>query len=100
MGWSYRKSFSVGPFRVNMSKSGVGYSVGGRGFRTGVRANGRRYTTASLPGTGLRYTKTSGGRRAARPRAERPRATGCLVVLAITVAGLSALAACVSAVSD
>ena len=41
---------------MNVSKSGVGYSVGGRGFRTGVRANGRRYTRVSVPGTGLYQT--------------------------------------------
>jgi len=33
MSFYYRKSVNLGPFRVNLSKSGVGYSVGGRGFR-------------------------------------------------------------------
>jgi Protein of unknown function (DUF4236) len=28
MGFFYRKSVNFGPFRVNLSKSGVGYSVG------------------------------------------------------------------------
>ena len=55
MGWSYRKSVNLGPFRVNLSKSGVGYSLGTRGFRVGRSARGRRYTSFSLPGTGLRY---------------------------------------------
>ena len=31
MGWSYRKSVNLGPFRVNISKSGIGYSLGGAG---------------------------------------------------------------------
>ena len=35
MGFFYRKSVNLGPFRVNLSSSGVGYSVGGRGFRVG-----------------------------------------------------------------
>jgi hypothetical protein len=70
MGWSYRKSFKAGPFRVNVGKSGIGYSVGGGGFRTGVRAAGRRYSSMSVPGTGLRYTKTAG-----------KGSSGCLVVL-------------------
>jgi hypothetical protein len=35
MGWSYRKSVNLGPFRVNLSKSGVGYSLGGKDFRVG-----------------------------------------------------------------
>ena len=71
MGWQYRKSVSVGPFRVNLSKSGVGYSMGGRGFRSGVNSRGRRYSSVSIPGTGLRYYK-SGSKSS----------TGCLVVLA------------------
>lgn len=55
MGFFYRRSLRLGPFRINLSKSGVGYSIGGRGFRAGVDARGRRYTSASLPGTGLGY---------------------------------------------
>lgn len=61
MGFHYRKSINVGPFRLNVSSSGVGWSVGGRGFRTGVTSRGRRYSTFSLPGTGLSY-RTSGGK--------------------------------------
>jgi hypothetical protein len=77
MGFYFRKSASFGPFRINMSKSGLGYSVGGRGFRTGVSARGRRYTSFSLPGTGMGY-RTSGP-------------SGCLIVIAaITGAGILA----------
>ena len=36
MGFYYRKSVNLGPFRVNLSKSGLGYSVGGRGFCIGI----------------------------------------------------------------
>ncbi len=55
MGFYYRKSIGIGPFRLNLGKSGVGYSVGTRGFRTGLSSRGRRYTTFSLPGTGIGY---------------------------------------------
>jgi Protein of unknown function (DUF4236) len=40
MGWSLRKSFGFGPLRLNLSKSGVGYSVGVRGARIGVNSRG------------------------------------------------------------
>ena len=69
MGFSYRKSVRLGPFRINLSKSGVGGSVGTRGVRTTVTASGRRYTTFSVPGTGLSY-RTDGKQ-------------GCLVPLAL-----------------
>lgn len=70
MGWYFRRSIGLGPFRVNLSKSGLGWSVGGRGFRTGVDARGRRTTQASIPGTGVGYRKV--GSRGAR---------GCLLAV-------------------
>lgn len=60
MGFRFRKSANIGPLRVNFSKSGVGYSVGGKGFRVTKRADGKTQTTASVPGTGIAYTKVSG----------------------------------------
>lgn len=60
MGFRFRKSKKIGPLRVNFSKSGVGYSVGGKGFRVTKRADGKTQTTASLPGTGIAYTNVSG----------------------------------------
>jgi hypothetical protein len=66
MGWSYRKSVHVGPFRVNLSKSGIGYSVGAKDFRVGVNARGRRYESVTIPGTGLSY-RSSGKSRSEGP---------------------------------
>jgi hypothetical protein len=67
VGFSYRKSVKMGPFRMTASKSGISYSVGGKGARVTKRANGKVQTTLTVPGTGLRYTATSGtGRRQAR----------------------------------
>lgn len=40
MGWYFRKSLGFGPLRVNLSKSGVGYSLGVRGARIGANARG------------------------------------------------------------
>lgn len=61
MGFYYRKSVNLGPFRVNLSKSGLGYSVGGRGFRVGTTSRGRKYTSVSIPGTGVGYRKSGAG---------------------------------------
>ncbi|MFM8717863.1 MAG: DUF4236 domain-containing protein [Spartobacteria bacterium] len=61
MGFYYRKSVNLGPFRVNLSKSGVGYSVGGRGFRVGTTSRGRKYTSFGIPGTGIAYRKSGAG---------------------------------------
>ena len=77
MGINFRKSFRLGPFQVNVGKSGVGYSVGRPGIRVGRSAKGRRYTTFSIPGTGVSYRKNL-------PANEK----GCAVMLAAGVIGL------------
>lgn len=61
MGFRFRKSKNFGPLRINFSKSGIGYSVGGKGFRWTKKAGGGTRTTVSLPGTGLSYVRDSGG---------------------------------------
>lgn len=66
MGFRFRKSISLGPFRLNFSKSGVGYSFGGKGFRVTKTATGRTRTTASIPGTGISYVKETGTKRKKR----------------------------------
>ena len=58
MGLRFRKSINLGGgFRVNFSKSGIGYSWGGKGFRITKTASGKSRVTASIPGTGLSYSQ-------------------------------------------
>ena len=82
MTWRFRKSLKLGPIRLNLSKSGVGYSIGGRGFRVGQDAKGRSYTAASIPGTCLysrEYSsqgKAAGGGVASTPGAAVGRNSG------------------------
>lgn len=64
MGFRFRKSANFGPLRINFSKSGVGYSVGGKGVRITKKTSGGFRTTASVPGTGLSYVKETGGKAA------------------------------------
>lgn len=61
MGFRYRKSINLGNgFRVNMSKSGPGFSWGGKGYRITKTANGNIRGTAYIPGTGISYQKDFG----------------------------------------
>ena len=57
MGLRFRKSFNIGPLRINLSKSGIGFSLGVKGFRVSRSAKGKMTATASLPGTGLSYVQ-------------------------------------------
>ena len=61
MGLRFRKSKKVGPFRVNISQKGVGWSVGVPGLRYTKKAGGGSRVTASVPGTGISYVKESSG---------------------------------------
>lgn len=70
MGLYIRKSVRVGPFRFNLSKSGVGVSAGVKGFRVGT---GPRGNYIHIGRGGLYYRKTlSPGSEAGRPTKPRP----------------------------
>lgn len=61
MGFRYRKSINLGGgFRINLSKSGIGYSWGVKGYRVTKTAKGRTRTTASIPDTGISYVHETG----------------------------------------
>ncbi|QSN63502.1 MULTISPECIES: DUF4236 domain-containing protein [unclassified Caballeronia] len=64
MGWGFRKSIKVAPgIRINLSKSGVSTSIGWKGFTYNTRGR----VTASIPGTGIRFTQNLKGARTSRP---------------------------------
>lgn len=76
MGLRFRKNFNFGGFRVNFSKSGVGYSYGVPGFRYTVTADGRERVTVSIPGTGISWVEESNSRKRENDELERAVATG------------------------
>lgn len=64
MGWSFRKSVKIAPgIRVNFSKSGISTSIGAKGFTYNTRGR----VTASIPGTGIRFTQQLHSQRTSRP---------------------------------
>ncbi len=65
MGFRIQKSINIGKLlRINISKSGIGFSAGIGGLRIGAGPRGS-YFSADLPGSGLSYRKHFGGRRKA-----------------------------------
>ena len=90
MGLRYRKSYNHGPFRVNLSKSGVGWSVGTKGARFTKKANGGYRSTASIPGTGISYVKETGGgnekssaRKEGSTEQAKKKGCGCLTIFLV-----------------
>jgi len=85
----FRKSISLGKgMRLNIGKTGLGFSVGAKGLRVGVGSKGV-YTSVGIPGTGL-YSVNYIGKRS-KPSAsgvsDSGALKGCLTVL-LMLAGI------------
>ncbi len=77
-GFRFRKTIGVLPgVRINLSKSRVSTSLGGRGATVNVGADGRRMVTVGIPGTGMSY---------------RAPLTGSVVLLLLVAVAIVALA--------
>jgi len=80
MGWRLHRSIKVLPgVRLNLSKSGLGLSVGPRGLKVGMDSKGRAYTSAGIPGTGLssrRYLGRPGAALSPSPRTTQRQSIG------------------------
>lgn len=78
MGSRFRKSINLGGgARINLSKSGVGFSAGTKGARVTRTARGTTRTTLSAPGTGLSYvSETKQGRRSRSTGREKASPSG------------------------
>lgn len=60
MGFRFRKTINLfGGLKINLSKSGIGFSWGFPGFRISRSAKGKIKQTFSIPGTGISYEKNS-----------------------------------------
>ena len=63
MGFYLRKSFRAGPIRFNLSKRGIGASVGVTGARLGMSSEGRAYVHGGRGGLYYRKSLGTGGAR-------------------------------------
>ena len=58
MAWRFRKSKKIAPgVRLNATKNGLGVTIGGKAGRVSVSPKGRVTVGASVPGTGISYSK-------------------------------------------
>jgi uncharacterized protein DUF4236 len=62
MGFRFQKRIRILPgVRINLSKSGVSTSLGGKGLTANLNDENVK-TTVGIPGTGLSYSQTSQAR--------------------------------------
>lgn len=79
MGTRFRRSFKIAPgVRVNLNKKSASVSFGPKGLKHTISTTGKSHTTVGIPGTGLSYTTSSGGKSGEQqgavsiPTAQRP----------------------------
>ena len=70
MGWYLKKSFAFGPLRLNLSRSGLGASVGAKGLRASIGPRGKQIHAGR---EGLYYRASLNSRK--RPHIEGPKVT-------------------------
>ncbi|MBQ8913243.1 MAG: DUF4236 domain-containing protein [Lachnospiraceae bacterium] len=64
MGLRFRKSISVAKgVKVNINKKSAGVTVGKRGAHYTINTTGKQTASVGLPGTGLSYSKSFGGKK-------------------------------------
>jgi Protein of unknown function (DUF4236) len=77
-GFRFRKQIGVAKgVKVNLSKSRVSTSLGGKGATINVGADGKRMVTLGIPGTGMSY---------------RTPLTGTIILLLVAVAAVIGIA--------
>ncbi len=82
----FQKSIRIAPgFRINLSKSGVGVSLGPKGLKVGVDAKGRRYSSVGIPGTGISQRNYSKPDADGHTPQEYQRALGVGVLIGIAI---------------
>jgi hypothetical protein len=73
VGIRFRRSVRIAPgVRLNVTKTGLGITVGPRGAHYSVHSSGRRTKSVGIPGTGLYYQEVEGGSRKAKKPAPAP----------------------------
>lgn len=89
----FRRSIKILPgVRMNVSKSGVSYTIGKRGASVNVKPGRPPRTTIGIPGTGLSWTSTARNKKAlqwsdAGNRSEKRMITTALLCLFLGVFG-------------
>jgi hypothetical protein len=87
MGWGFRRRAGLfgGLLRLNVSKHGLGASVGVPGLRVGLDSKHKGYVRGGVPGTGLFFTESMSSHHHAADTSPRAGFWAC-AVMAVFVA--------------
>jgi hypothetical protein len=85
MGFRFRKRIKIAPgISLNLSKSGISTSLGGKGFTVNI-GRGKTRTTVGLPGTGISYSTTRRADEGGEQTAAAHNRLGWWLVLAVVI---------------
>lgn len=101
MGFKFRKSVKIAPgVKLNLNKKSAGITVGGKGAHYTVNSKGKRTTSVGVPGTGVYYSSSKGGKsKSKNTSGGSVGSIGCLgfivlfVIFAFVMAGIQFLKA-------
>ncbi len=86
MGFRYRRSKKIAPgIRMNISKSGPSFTVGGKHAHTTV-GHGRVTNSVRTPIKGLRYSNSFSSKISKNSKSQNNSATGCLGLIGLAIA--------------
>jgi hypothetical protein len=102
MGLRFRRSKKIGPLNITASSGGIGVSVGVKGARVGIGADGKVRSSVGIPGTGLSYQQThSDGGSSHQSAGSGVSWRGLAIVLGIaTLLGLLGIGSCVALIAS
>lgn len=85
MGLNFHKSVKVNDnTKVNLNKKSASVTVGTKGVHHTVSTSGRHTTTVGIPGTGLSYTMSSGGKSGSKSKKRSSSKSGVNVKVVIS----------------
>lgn len=87
MGMFIRKSFKVGGVRLNLSKSGLGFSTGVKGLRLGVDSRGKSYVAGGRHGLYFKEN-LSGGKSRKQTQATNSSRSGTGFIIFLFIIGI------------
>lgn len=102
MGLRFRKSFKIAPgVKVNLNKKSAGVTIGTRGAHYTVNTSGKRTASVGLPGTGLSYSTSSGGKKKGGTRkATKKDIFNKVVAVVIAIAAIACTAGAIKTALD
>ncbi len=101
MGLRFRKSFKVAPgVKINLNKKSAGVTIGTKGAHYTVNTSGRQTASVGLPGTGLSYSTSLGGKKRGKSKTPAGNSINKIIGIVIAVVAIACAAGAIKTAID